>query len=139
MSLHGEPEKNGAMQLRPSENIIEILNNGTDFPGVPAASVDFVFSFGVFVHRLCGGIASMAASAGGVDALVFTAGIGEHSAEVRAAACGRLDWLGVAIDERANRGEGDREIASGAVRVLVVKTQEEKEIARDVSALLWHS
>jgi acetate kinase len=91
-------------------------------------------AFDIFVHRLCGGIGAMAASLEGMDALVFTAGIGENSAEVRAAACGRLAWLGVEMDEERNLAEGDRDIAApgSRVRVLVVKTQEEREIARQV-------
>jgi acetate kinase len=91
-------------------------------------------AFDIFVHRLCGGIGAMAASLEGIDALVFTAGIGENSAAVRSAACGRLSWLGVAVDEARNRGEGDRGIdaADSRVRAFVVKTQEEREIAREV-------
>jgi len=90
-------------------------------------------AFDVFVHRLCGGIGAMAASAGGLDALVFTGGIGENSTAVRSAACARLGWLGVAVDESKNAGEGDRAIGT---KVLVVKTQEEREIAREVSGIL---
>ncbi len=91
-------------------------------------------AFDIFVHRLCSGIGAMAASAGGVDALVFTGGIGENSPEVRAAAAERLSWLGVRIDPAANRDPfGDRDIAAAdsRVRVLVVKTDEEWEIARE--------
>jgi acetate kinase len=90
-------------------------------------------AFDIFVHRLCGGIGAMAASLEGLDALVFTAGIGENSAEVRAMACRRLAWLGVSIDEARNRAEGDRDVAGddSRVRVLVVKTREEREIARE--------
>jgi acetate kinase len=91
-------------------------------------------AFDIFVHRLCNCIGAMGASLEGMDALVFTAGIGENSREVRAAACGRLAWLGVKIDEERNRADGDREIGAkeSRVRVLVVKTQEEREIAREV-------
>jgi acetate kinase len=91
-------------------------------------------AFDIFVHRLCGGVGAMAASLEGVDALVFTAGIGENSTEVRSAVCARLAWLGLKIDEERNRADGDRDIAvvESRVRVLVVKTQEEREIAREV-------
>jgi acetate kinase len=95
-------------------------------------------AFNIFIHRLCGGIAAMAASAGGIDALVFTAGIGENSVEVRAAAAERLEWLGIGLDSARNQDPAgaDRDIAAAGsrVRVLVVKTREEQEIAREV----WH-
>lgn len=95
-------------------------------------------AFDVFVHRLCAGIAGMAASAGGVDAIVFTAGIGENSAEVRSATAERLAWLGVKVEESFHQREGDRDIAApdSRVRVLVVKTQEEREIARETARML---
>jgi acetate kinase len=125
-----------------------ILNKESGLLGVSGVSADLReveaamragnararLAFDIFVHRLCAGIGAMAASLGGVDALVFTAGIGENSAEVRKAACARLGWLGVEMDDARNGAEGDRDIASAAarVRVLVVKTQEEKEIAREV-------
>ena len=94
-------------------------------------------AFDLFVHRLCAGIAAMTASAGGLDVLVFTAGIGENSAEVRRAAAGRLAWLGVEINEALNRADGDRDIAvaRASVRVLVVRTREELEIARATMSL----
>jgi len=95
-------------------------------------------AFDIFVHRLCGAIGAMAGSLQGIDALVFTAGIGENSTELRAAACRRLAWLGIAIDEARNGAADDRDIAApdSRVRVLVVKTQEEREIAREVLSCL---
>jgi acetate kinase len=96
-------------------------------------------AFDIFVHRLRAAIAAMAAAAGGLDALVFTAGIGENSAEVRAAAADGLAWMDVRIDAPRNRsGTGDRDIsADGArVRVLVVHTDEELEIAREVARVI---
>jgi acetate kinase len=97
-------------------------------------------AFDMFLHRLCAGIAAMAASTGGLHALVFTAGIGENSAEVRAAAAERLAWLGVKIDAARNeaRSKEDRDIAAAdsSVRVLVVKTGEEQEIARETARVV---
>ena len=81
----------------------------------------------------------MAASAGGVDVLVMTGGIGENSAEVRAAAAERLGWLGVAVDDHANAaGRPDTDISAGVavVRTLVVAASEESEIARETCRLL---
>jgi acetate kinase len=87
----------------------------------------------VYVHRLRAGIAAMAASLDGVDALVFTGGVGERSAEIRARAVAGLGFLGLGIDERRNLGvEGDAEITGeGAVaRTLVIRAREDLEIGR---------
>lgn len=81
----------------------------------------------------------MLAVLGGVDALVFTGGIGEHAPEVRAAACETLSFLGLAIDPTRNADlGGDADIASphSAVRVLVVQTQEDWMIAEACWRLL---
>ena len=57
----------------------------------------------VYLHRLRGGIGAMAASLGGLHALVFTGGVGENSAEIRDYAASGLDFLGVSVDERLNQ------------------------------------
>jgi len=93
----------------------------------------------VFVHRTAAAVAAMAASAGGIDALVFTAGIGEGSAAVRERLCRRLGFLGVELDiERNARAEPDCEIATGgsSVRVLVVRAREDLVAARAARGLL---
>jgi acetate kinase len=98
-----------------------------------------VLALDVYVHRLRAGIAAMAASLGGLDALVFTGGVGEHASEVRARAAAGLGFLGVALDDVANSGaDADAEIgAPGApVRTLVVEAREDLEIARGVRAVL---
>lgn len=80
----------------------------------------------LFVWRLVKEIGSMAAAIGGVDMLVFTGGIGEHAAEIRARACKKLGWLGVVFDEKANAAHANVISASGsAVEVRVEKTDEE--------------
>jgi acetate kinase len=94
---------------------------------------------GVYVHRLAGAVAAMAAAAGGVDVLVFTAGIGERSASVRAAVCARLAFLGVMVDPARNAAaEGDCDISAtgAAVRVAVVAAREEFVAARAARAVL---
>jgi len=93
----------------------------------------------VYVHRLQAGIAAMAAPLDGLDALVFTGGVGEHAAAVRELAAGGLGFLGVAIDPRLNlEAAGDAEIsAPGAgARTLVITAREDVEIARAVRAVL---
>jgi acetate kinase len=89
----------------------------------------------VYVHRLRAGIAAMAASLGGLDALAFTGGVGEHSPEVRARTASGLAFLGLAIDGVRNaEAAGDVEITAGDadVRTLVIRSREDLEIARQV-------
>jgi acetate kinase len=96
-------------------------------------------ALGVYLHRLRAGIGAMAAALGGVDALVFTGGVGERSAPVREEACQGLEFLGVALDQSANtHGDGDRDVSlpGAATRALVIAAREDVEIARQVRALL---
>ncbi|MFD2420942.1 acetate/propionate family kinase [Amycolatopsis pigmentata] len=94
---------------------------------------DARLAFDVYIHRLRREIAAMTASLGGLDALVFTGGVGEHSPEVRAAATAGLDYLGVTIDDSLNHGAaGDCVISTPDAKVstLVVTAREDLEIAR---------
>lgn len=94
-----------------------------------------VLGLEVYVHRLRAGIAAMAAAMGGLDALVFTGGVGERSAPIRQRAADGLGFLGVGIDpERNFELPGDREISrrDSAVRTFVVLAREDLEIARQV-------
>jgi acetate kinase len=97
-------------------------------------------ALGIYHHRLRAGIAAMAAALGGLDALVFTGGVGEHSATVRAAACEALGFLGVQLDPVRNEAVADDDAdisAPGArARALVVHAREDLEIAREVSRVL---
>lgn len=94
----------------------------------------------VYLHHLRAGIAAMTAALGGIDAIVFTGGIGEHSSSVRQRAADGLRFLGVALDVAANeRGEDEREITArgAAVRAFVIPAREDLEMAsqmRDVLA-----
>jgi acetate kinase len=93
----------------------------------------------VYVHRIAAAVAAMAASLGGLDALVFTAGVGEGSADVREAVCDRLGFLGVRLDDHANRAaQPDADIAAqgSSVRVVVVAAREDVVAARAVRRLL---
>jgi acetate kinase len=97
----------------------------------------------VFVHRLAKAIAALTASLGGLDALVFTAGIGEHSPVVRSEVLARLGFLGLAEDPEANAGHGratgGRISLPGPVQALVIPTDEELMIARDTARLVTAS
>lgn len=93
-------------------------------------------AFEVYAHRLVTTIGAMTAAAGGLDALVFTGGVGQNSTTVRAEVSGRLGHLGVAVDpERNGSGSEDRDIGAGAVRVLVIEAREDLQMMREVSAL----
>jgi acetate kinase len=84
----------------------------------------------LFVFRAAREIGALTASLGGLDGLVFTAGIGEHASEIRSRVCARCAWLGVILDERAN-GAGQVRISTDAsrVRIYVIPTDEERMIA----------
>jgi acetate kinase len=91
----------------------------------------------VYLHRLRGLIAAMAAALGGLDMLVFTGGVGERSAAIRARAVDGLGFLGVAVDAQRNDGaRPDAEIGSGSVRTFVIAAREDLEIARGVRSAL---
>ena len=85
----------------------------------------------LFVYRIGRELGSLAAALGGIDVLVFTAGIGEHAAPVRARVCESAAWLGIRLDPAANLGAGQR-ISTGdsPVSVWVIPTNEELMIAR---------
>ena len=95
------------------------------------------FAIDLFVYRIGRELGSLAAALGGLDAIVFTAGIGEHAVAVRAAAvCRQAAWLGVDLDTQANTAGGPRiSTASSRVAVWVIPTNEELMIARHTRAL----
>jgi acetate kinase len=98
-----------------------------------------MLAFEVYIHRLRGAIAAMAAALDGLDTLVFTGGVGERSAPVREQACQGLGFLGVKLDPAANAAAaGDAEVTApeAAVRVLVVAAREDIEIGHEVRAVL---
>lgn len=103
---------------------------------------DAVTAVEIYVYNLVKQIGAYVAALGGVDALIFTAGIGEKSSFIRKKVCENLTYLGLELDEQANhlRG-GAREIntPSSKVKVLVIPTNEELVIARDTCELLFGS
>jgi acetate kinase len=124
-----------------SGDMREILAATRDDHGPAKARAQLAFD--MYVHRLRSGIGAMIAVLGGVDALVFTAGVGENSAEVRTAACESLRFAGVRLDRAKNgqspkemKGDADISAADAAVRVLVIRAQEDWMIARDCWSLV---
>src|SRR5438067_1882206 len=133
------------------QRIDDVLNNESGLLGISGTSGDMreilaaknkghtraKLAFEIYVHRLQAGIGAMVAVLGGIDALIFTAGVGENSAEVREAACKQLTFLGLKLDDAANRQRtSDRDIAApdSAVRVLIIRAQEDWAIAKKC----WH-
>lgn len=90
-------------------------------------------AFDVYIHSVRRHIGAMLPSMDGLDALIFTAGVGENCPEIRSAVCQSLSFLGLALDpgKNAQSDEGDISSVDSRVRTLVVRTQEEWEIARE--------
>jgi acetate kinase len=119
--------------------LLGVSGSSADVRALEAATGDEAAraALDMFALRSAGEIARLATTLGGIDALVFTAGIGEHDAEMRAAICERLAWLGVTLDAAANQRHAERiEAATSRVAVLVIATDEEQVIADDAMALL---
>jgi acetate kinase len=126
----------------------ELLNEKSGLLGVSGVSADVrevekaaksgnadaELALDLFAYRAAKYIGAYAAVLGGVDALTFTAGIGENSSSIRSRICGRLGFLGVELDEDSNRAsrKDERRISRGPVNVWVIPTNEELEIARQV-------
>ena len=134
-------------QLKPQE-IDDVLNQKSGLLGISGISGDLreilaalkqgnsraKLAFDIYIHRLVAGIGAMIAVLGGMDALIFTAGVGENSAEVREAACQQIGFLGVKLDATANaQRRPDIDIASpdSAIRVLIIRAQEDWAIAAE--------
>jgi acetate kinase len=102
--------------------------------GSPAA----LLALEVYLHRLRREIAAMAAAMNGLDVLVFTGGIGEHSSQVRAAAATGLEFLGVALDPDRNLATADAIISpeGSAATALVINAREDLEMARQARRVL---
>ncbi len=131
-----------------AEKLDNILNRNSGLKGISGVSGDMrqigeaitqgneraQLALDIYIHRLRAGIGAMLASLGGLDALIFTAGVGENSAVVRAAACEAFGFFGLKLDgEKNQHSPVDEDIAAvdSAVRVLVIHTQEDWEIARE--------
>ncbi|MEH1872481.1 acetate kinase [Nostoc sp.] len=138
------------------EKLDDILNKASGLKGISGISSDMrevreaiaqgnsraQLAWDIYVHRLRSGIGAMLTSLGGLDALVFTAGVGEHSPEIRQAACEAFGFIGLKIDLEKNQQQPvDEDIATSdsAVRVLVIHTQEDWAIAGQCWQLLNNS
>jgi acetate kinase len=122
-------ERAGLLGLSGLSDDMRVLQESTDTRAV--AAVEY------FVYAMTKYAGAYAAVLGGLDAFVFTAGIGEHSAPIRAALCAKLAWLGVKLDGHANDSNGPRiSTADSRVSVWVIPTDEELMIAQHTMALV---
>ena len=136
-----------------ADAVIDILNQESGVLGVSGLSKDFRdleraaldgherarLALTIFAYSVARGIGSMIPAIGGLDTLVFTAGIGENSSVMRSRIAAYLIWLGIALDEEKNmaqKPDSDISIISSPVRVLIVPTNEELMIVKETAKLL---
>jgi acetate kinase len=131
-----------------ADQVADLLNNRSGLLGVSGISDDVREleestdpaareALDLFAYRAAREIGSLAASLSGLDVLVFTAGIGEHSASLRRQICEQSGWLGIRLDHVANDRHGPRISSAGSsVDVFVIPTDEEIVIARSARALM---
>jgi acetate kinase len=127
--------RSGLLGLTGTADMREVLSRAS------AADSRAILGRDVYLHRLRGSIAAMAAAMDGLDALVFTGGVGEHSPEIRSRAASGLGFLGVRLDEERNAdadAADDHEIgdAGTPVRTFMIPAREDKQIAGEVRATL---
>jgi len=129
--------------LNHESGLLGISGRSGDMRAILAARADgdarATLAFDLYVARIREGIAALTATLGGLDALVFTAGVGEHAAAVRAAVADPLGWMGIGIDAATNAAAvPDVEITApgGQVRVLVIHTREDLMVARETRRVL---
>ncbi|HJT18802.1 MAG TPA: hypothetical protein VJ853_15510, partial [Thermoanaerobaculia bacterium] len=131
-----------------ADQIEEILSKRSGLLGVSGKSADMKtlldaenadaachLAVEMYTYSIAKAIGALAAALGGIDALVFSGGIGEHAPPVRARVCDRLDFLGIEIDAQQNAANAAM-ISSGRVQVRVIPTDEEIVIARAASQRL---
>ena len=122
-------ERAGLLGLSGVSGDMRVLQERTD--PLAVAAIEY------FVYAMAKYVGAYAAVLGGLDAFVFTAGIGENSAPVRAALCNKMAWLGVKLDEPANASGGPRiSTSDSGVSVWVIPTDEELMIAQHTLALV---
>jgi len=136
-----------------AQEVNDMLNKKSGMFGLSGVSSDFrdldaaaregnqraIDALDVFAYRVAGYVGRYAAAMNGLDAVVFTAGIGENDTAIREKICAYLTWMGVEINPELNSKRGqalDVSAASAKTRVLVIPTNEELVIARDTKAIL---
>jgi acetate kinase len=135
------------------DQLDELLNQRSGLLGISGVSGDMrevlaaikagnqraKLAFDIYTHRLRAGVGAMIAVLGGIDALVFTAGVGENSPDLRAAVCQNLGYAGIELDVKKNAEspkDQDISVTGSPARVMVIRAQEDWEIARDCWKLM---
>lgn len=125
--------------LNKRSGLLGITETSSDFREIleeaEAGSAQHLLAIDLFCQRVKKYIGAYAAEMGGLDAVVFTGGIGENSSVVREKSCQGLEFLGITVDPKKNDAN-QRVISSGRVKVLVIPTDEELAIARDTKRIL---
>jgi acetate kinase len=133
---------------RGTGEIEDLLYNRSGLLGLSGISADMktlldseapsaAMAVSLYCYRINREIGSLAAALGGLDALVFTGGVGENAAPVRAKVCKAAGWLGIALDEKANAAGGQRlTLADSPVSAWAIPTDEQGVIARHTARLL---
>jgi acetate kinase len=136
-----------------ADQVEQALNRESGLYGVSGVSADMRqvlaaahegneqarLALAIYTHRVRQAIGALAVTMGGIDALVFTAGVGEHAAEIRDSVCTGLECLGIELDRAANaRGKPDADVAipSSRCRVLVIATREDVTMLEEVLHVL---
>jgi acetate kinase len=136
-----------------AEQVESALNRESGLMGVSGVSADMrqvlaaakggheqsQLALGIYTHRIRQAIGALAVTMGGVDALVFTAGVGEHAREVRASVCAGLECLGLELDAQTNASSlPDSDVArpGSRGRILVIATREDVTMLREVIQVL---
>ena len=136
-----------------AQQLDQILNKESGLLGISGVSGDMrqilaaaksgheraQLAFDIYIHRLQSAIGAMVAVLGGIDALIFTAGVGENSPEVRAATCQNFAYLRLKLDPQKNlqpRSDQDIAAAGSSIPVLVIRAQEDWAIARECWKLM---
>ena len=135
------------------DEVLNILNKKSGVLGISGVSSDFrdidkacaegneraIAARDAFIYRVAKYIGAYTAAMNGVDAICFTAGVGENNGAYRKLICDYLGYLGVEIDDEANSVAGERAVISSAnskVKVMAIPTNEELSIARETLALV---
>ncbi len=143
----------GNIEHKNISEVISILNKESGIAGLSEVSSDFrdiskaiddgnqnaASAFDAYVHSVVRFVGAYVAVMNGVDAIVFTAGVGENNSAVREAVCSHLEYLGITLDKEANSRKGEEVMIStldSKVKVYVVPTNEELAIARETAGLL---
>jgi acetate kinase len=125
--------RSGLLGLAGSADMVAVLE------AEAAGDEDAALAIAVYLHRLRGSIATMAAAMEGLDALTFTGGVGEHASSIRRRVTRSLGFLGVSVNEEVNevvRPDAEISAPGAQVRTFVIEAREDLEILRDVLGVL---